>query len=311
MQIDPTQLANLGILIWTVLAVALIVWLGVGRRPREFSKPRLDTGRQAGVFLYILISGVFVWFMASSMYVQYLRAQQVPPPVLPATQATQPATGPTTAPAPMPITDPNALLFLSIVPPLLGLITLLLLDRFLARRHPAALGLRAANLPGGIPKGLLGIFIAMPLVTWSGALVERIYHDLRLETPTVHELLKTLQGNPTDWRVGGVILAAVVIAPLFEELLFRGHLQTLLRTAFEKWFGAILSPKAAVWSAIVVASAVFALAHPVWMAPMIFVLALCLGYAYERTGNLWVNITMHACFNLLSIAMYLLARHGG
>ena len=33
----------------------------------------------------------------------------------------------------------------------------------------------------------------------------------------------------------------------------------------------------------------------------IFALSLCFGYMYERTGNLWVPMFMHAMFNGLSI----------
>ena len=44
-------------------------------------------------------------------------------------------------------------------------------------------------------------------------------------------------------------------------------------------------------------------------APLpIFVLSLCLGYAYERTRNLWVPIFMHAAFNASSVVMFLFFR---
>ena len=46
-------------------------------------------------------------------------------------------------------------------------------------------------------------------------------------------------------------------------------------------------------------------AWPPWMAPLIFVLSLCLGYAYERTGNLWVSIIIHAAFNTTSTVIFL------
>jgi membrane protease YdiL (CAAX protease family) len=43
------------------------------------------------------------------------------------------------------------------------------------------------------------------------------------------------------------------------------------------------------------------------MSPLIFVLSLCLGYAYERTGNLWVPITIHALFNTIETVYSLYA----
>jgi membrane protease YdiL (CAAX protease family) len=163
-------------------------------------------------------------------------------------------------------------------------------------------------MPRGIVEGAIGIFIALPLVFWTGQLMELIYLLVRWRTPHVHDLLKTLQEHPSAQRTGLVILSAVVIAPLFEEFLFRGHLQTLLRYFFGKWLPKGVKGQGAAWGAILATSVIFALVHPLWMAPMIFVLALCLGYAYERTGVLWVSVVMHALFNLLSIVQFLAVR---
>ena len=61
---------------------------------------------------------------------------------------------------------------------------------------------------------------------------------------------------------------------------------------------------AARWVAIALVSALFASVHGInWMFAPLYVLSLCLGYAYERTANLWVPITMHAAFNILSLSL--------
>ena len=68
----------------------------------------------------------------------------------------------------------------------------------------------------------------------------------------------------------------------------------------------------AVWQAvlaIVITSVFFSLVHPIWTWPAIFVLSLFLGYAYERTGNLWTCIVMHALFNGFSTVLYLNLPH--
>lgn len=289
----------LAIVIWSLLAVFLIGLLGVARRRDEFAPPRLHQQDSSVLLLYVLLSGAFVWFMVSVLYGQYLQAHHGAVP------STTPATTSTTAPA---ILAPDNLLFLSIVPPLLAVICMWLMGRFLMPRGLATIGLRLRRLPAGIACGLLGIFIIMPLVFWSGQLMEWLYARLGLHTPSAHELLRTLQYKPTDWRIGLVVVAAVVVAPLFEETLFRGHLQTWLRHTLSKGLPRLLSERTAAWIAIILTSAIFAVVHPLWMSPMIFVLALGLGYAYERTGNIWTNMTMHALFNLLSIAQYLLMR---
>jgi membrane protease YdiL (CAAX protease family) len=53
-------------------------------------------------------------------------------------------------------------------------------------------------------------------------------------------------------------------------------------------------------------AALFAGVHPLWTVPPIFCLAVCLGFAYERTGNLWVPVVMHSTFNGLMTAYFLL-----
>ena len=62
------------------------------------------------------------------------------------------------------------------------------------------------------------------------------------------------------------------------------------------------------WVAIIITSAMFAGVHTPWQMPAIFALSLCLGFAYERTNNLWVSVTMHATFNSLMTAYFFLSR---
>jgi membrane protease YdiL (CAAX protease family) len=66
-----------------------------------------------------------------------------------------------------------------------------------------------------------------------------------------------------------------------------------------------LDSSAARWLAVIITSVVFALIHPLWTAPMIFILSIALGYVYERTGSLWVPIVMHAMFNISSTVLFL------
>ena len=59
------------------------------------------------------------------------------------------------------------------------------------------------------------------------------------------------------------------------------------------------------WAAILVTSFIFAFIH---LMPdsfvVLFALAVGLGYVYERTGNLWAAITLHAAFNCLNMYLY-------
>jgi membrane protease YdiL (CAAX protease family) len=85
---------------------------------------------------------------------------------------------------------------------------------------------------------------------------------------------------------------AIVIAPIYEELLFRGFLYGVVKRSTDRWF-------AAVFTAIV-----FAVVHyHVGSAPQLFMLGLGLAIAYERSGCLLVPIFMHVIFNAGNIAM--------
>ena len=115
----------------------------------------------------------------------------------------------------------------------------------------------------------------------------------RDDSQTVVELLEDASGP------GLVLFAAavVVLAPLAEELLFRG---ALLRALMRR-----LSPA---W-AVFVSALVFALVHPlgdpevgsVIVVPAILTLGVVSGYLAVRSGDLSRSIMLHAGFNLLTV----------
>jgi membrane protease YdiL (CAAX protease family) len=90
-------------------------------------------------------------------------------------------------------------------------------------------------------------------------------------------------------------LVAIVVAPLFEEILFRGFLFRGLSNSFGWVWGAVLS--AAVFGAAHLQLDVF-----LPLAALGFILA----WAYHRTGSLWTNITMHALFNTVAVLVWAL-----
>jgi membrane protease YdiL (CAAX protease family) len=92
------------------------------------------------------------------------------------------------------------------------------------------------------------------------------------------------------WHVLSLV-SAVVLAPLAEEVFFRGLVQSVLRN----YFG---SP----WVAVALASLLFASVHmDLHWAPALTALGLVLGYSYERTGRLLAPVLIHALFNGVSM----------
>lgn len=96
------------------------------------------------------------------------------------------------------------------------------------------------------------------------------------------------------------ILLAVVIAPVTEEIIFRGVLFRALSDKLGMWPGAVLS------------AAVFAVIHfeVLFSQPLalmgLFTVGLLLAVAYHRTGSLVVPIVGHAVFNGVSVGLALL-----
>lgn len=89
---------------------------------------------------------------------------------------------------------------------------------------------------------------------------------------------------------GWAILTAVVLAPVFEEMLFRG---LILQSARQKW-GAT--------AAILLSAALFGLVHFPIMPQMLnaFVMGVMMGYIYVLTDSLLSVIIIHAVNNALA-----------
>jgi membrane protease YdiL (CAAX protease family) len=120
-----------------------------------------------------------------------------------------------------------------------------------------------------------------------------------LGVPTVQDSVKLLQDEQDLSVLGLMVFAAVVAAPLCEELVFRGYFYPVLK----KYSGA--------WPAAISSSLVFACAHGSLTALLpLFLFGMLLSWIYERTGSLWAPIAAHFCFNGATVAYQLSARIG-
>jgi len=92
-----------------------------------------------------------------------------------------------------------------------------------------------------------------------------------------------------------VIVMAVVVAPLTEEIIFRGYLYGVFRKYVGRLYG------------MLIVSALFAAFHVHLPALAgLFLLAMALNFVYERTGSLWAPILMHSAFNTTSLLFALI-----
>jgi membrane protease YdiL (CAAX protease family) len=143
---------------------------------------------------------------------------------------------------------------------------------------------------------LLGISLlvsVLPLVfavDWAASAV------LKVNSSTdAQEVIRIFENASTAAQRIPIILLAVVIAPVAEELAFRGYLYGVIK----RYFGAI--------PALISSGILFALIH--LNLPSFFpllVLASAFALAYELSGSLLVPMTMHASFNALSLILVLM-----
>jgi membrane protease YdiL (CAAX protease family) len=98
-----------------------------------------------------------------------------------------------------------------------------------------------------------------------------------------------------------IVVAGVIVAPICEEVLFRGYFYPVAKRYMGPGAGAFVT------------AALFAVSHVnLASLPALLVLALCFIVAYERTGSLLVPISMHAFFNGANLlVLYLVSQAKG
>jgi membrane protease YdiL (CAAX protease family) len=139
--------------------------------------------------------------------------------------------------------------------------------------------------------GLLALVLVFPVVLatnlWGMRWLQDYWPDLGPQDSV--KLLLESDGLAMKLLMG---VAAVIVAPLVEETVFRGFVYGVVKRYSDPIFAAITS------------SALFALAHFHLGSVMpLFVLSLGFTVAYERTGSLLVPMVMHAAFNCITLVL--------
>ncbi|MCA9112474.1 MAG: CPBP family intramembrane metalloprotease [Planctomycetaceae bacterium] len=110
----------------------------------------------------------------------------------------------------------------------------------------------------------------------------------------MHPFLKLLVDEPTPDTLGWILLAAVILAPVKEELLFR----VVLQDGLARRIGAA--------PAISIVAVLFCAVHGFPDSLALLPLAVILGYLYHKRQSAISVITTHALFNLTNLALLLL-----
>jgi membrane protease YdiL (CAAX protease family) len=114
--------------------------------------------------------------------------------------------------------------------------------------------------------------------------------------PPEHTVLTALRESTTSAFIRVLAFGgALILAPISEELFFRGIIQTGIRKLLFARPGSYWHR----WLAIVITAIVFGAMHisTPQQVPALVALAIILGYVYERTGSLGGPILLHMLFN--------------
>lgn len=167
------------------------------------------------------------------------------------------------------------------------------------RRVPVleAFGLRAPHVAW--PARLASVVMVVALLVGT-RLVALAYgmtaQEAGWEPPARGILDLTEMFGPTVWGLIFSVALVVVVAPIIEEVLFRGVIQ-----------GALM-PRVGYRVAIAAAAALFALSHvTAWLLLPLFVLGVACGWLAHTRSSLLPAIWLHAAYNLLPVivAFYL------
>jgi membrane protease YdiL (CAAX protease family) len=101
--------------------------------------------------------------------------------------------------------------------------------------------------------------------------------------------------------LGSMAVALVVLVPLYEEILFRGLVQTGLMGTLGPRVGHGLAGSAS----LVFTAMVFMLLHEPFTWITVFALGIVLGLLRLRTSDLWAPLAFHVCHNAVTLLLTL------
>lgn len=141
--------------------------------------------------------------------------------------------------------------------------------------------------------GVVTVLIVFPSLTVVGLIWQNLLHLIGIAVEE-QDLIAIFQGTESKPILTLMILLAVTLAPVTEEMIFRAGIFRYMRT------------RAPRWAALLVPSLLFGALHlnAASFVPLV-ALGIILSLAYERTGSITVPIVAHGLFNLNTIVLVL------
>jgi membrane protease YdiL (CAAX protease family) len=141
--------------------------------------------------------------------------------------------------------------------------------------------------------GASGLLVALPVVSLVSMAWNVVIQKLHLPAEP-QDVVAIFTATKSPWVILGMLLVACVLAPIYEELLFRAGLYRFCRQRFGRA------------AALVISGCCFGLLHGNWAGFVpLSILGMVLATAYEATGSIRVPIIIHGLFNLNTIILLL------
>lgn len=160
------------------------------------------------------------------------------------------------------------------------------------RRGPTAAEHREANRvrPLGRSQLAMVLLAVPPMIVATLCLVLIAFRLTGVPPASKPGIIEQVLSHPYGWVK--LTLAMGVVAPLIEELMFRGRLQP----ALERRLG--------VWQGVLATAIIFAVAHLMAVKlPSMLLLGLVYGAAAALTGSIWAGVILHVANNSLAVLM--------
>lgn len=171
-------------------------------------------------------------------------------------------------------------------------------------KPPQWLGL---GWPGTSGAGWLSLFLMVPVAVLSTIVLASVMDTAGLVKwiegieggDGRQEVVKAFTETDSPLMLGLLSLVAVVVAPVTEEVIFRGYLYPVMKRFTGQSAG------------ILVSALLFAAVHhnAVAILPLAW-LAILLAMSYEWTGSIWAPIAIHATFNSITVIAQFAQRSG-
>jgi membrane protease YdiL (CAAX protease family) len=157
------------------------------------------------------------------------------------------------------------------------------------------LGISKENRLKGALWGIAGYTAVVPVIVFVGIIVYVVINAFHLKAPPVQPVMGLMLSAKNVPLLLSAFAVVIFLAPLAEEVFFRGVLYNAVKR------------KLGVLGGILLTSALFSLLHTydssfflVGFLP-VAILGGALAYLYEKTGSLVPSITLHIAHNLSSV----------